>query len=126
MHDLAHARLARGLGEPDRTDDVDGGIELRVGHRVAYVDLRGQVKDHLRGVFGDYSVQVGLDDVVLDECELGIRLGGLQVRHLAGGQIVQSRYLVPVRQQAINQRRSDESCSSGNHCPHVATPSVFA
>ncbi|SKV30864.1 Uncharacterised protein [Mycobacteroides abscessus subsp. abscessus] len=97
MHDLAHTRLARGLCQPDRTEDVDGGIELWVGHRVTYVDLRGQMEDHLRGVFGYYSVQVGLDDVVLDESEPGIRLGGLQVRHLAGGQVIQSRYLVPIR-----------------------------
>ena len=125
MHDLAYARLPGGVGQPHSTDDIDGGVELRIGNRVAHIDLRGQVEYHLGREFGHDGVQICLDDVVLDEGEGGMRLGGLQIRHLAGGEVIQARYLVPVRQQPVDQRRSDKSCGSGNHCPHVATPSLF-
>ena len=47
MYDLADAAATRRLGEPHGADDVDAGVELRVVHRVADVDLRGQVEHHL-------------------------------------------------------------------------------
>ncbi len=71
MHHLADARAASGLGEPDRADDVDRRVELRIVDRAADVDLGGQVEDHLGLGVGEQPDQVGVDDVGLGEVEVG-------------------------------------------------------
>ena len=75
MHHLADAGLPGRLGEPHRADDIDRGVELRVGDGVAHVDLGGQVEDHLGPGVGEQSEEVGADDVGLGEIEVGGALG---------------------------------------------------
>ncbi len=75
MHHLADAGLPGRLGEPHRADDIDGGVGLRVGDRVAHVDLGGQVEDHLGPGLREQTTKVCVDDVGLDECEVCRTLG---------------------------------------------------
>ena len=90
MHHLAHAGLPRGVGDPHGADHVDRRIELRVGHRVAHVDLSGQVEHHLRLVLAEDGRQIGGDDVRLDEGELGGVDQVLEIGGPPGGVVVQT------------------------------------
>ena len=88
MHDLAYVRPPCGLGQPHGTDDIDRRVELRVGHRLADVDLRGEMEHHLRLGFGEKPDQVGVDDIGLDELEVAMLLGAVEVRAAAGTEVV--------------------------------------
>ena len=95
---------ARRLGQPHGADDVDAGVELRVVHRVADVDLRGQVEHHLGPGFAEQRDQVGVDDVGLDELEVGMSLGAVEVRAAPGAEVVDADDGVSVCEQAVYQR----------------------
>ena len=75
---------------------------MRVGHRVPHVDLGGQVEHHLGLVLAEDGLQVGGDDVGLDEGE--VRIAG-QVVEVGGpprGVVVQTDDAVPVAQQPVD------------------------
>ncbi len=96
VHDLADMRPAGRLGQAHRADDVDRGVELRVGHRVPHVDLGGQVEHHLRAVLVEDGLQVGRHDVGLDEDVRRIVGQVLQVGRAAGGEVVQPHHRMTV------------------------------
>ena len=104
MHDLAYVRPPRGLGKPHGTDDVDRRVELRVGHRLADVDLRGEVEHHLGPGLANERDQVGVDDIGLDELEVGMLLGAVEVRAAPGAEVVDADNGMSVCEQAVYQR----------------------
>ena len=102
MHQLAHTGLSRGFGETHGADHVDRCVELRVGHRVPHVDLRGQVEHHLRAVLVEDRLQIGGHDVGLNERELRIVRQVLEVGRPSGGVVIQSNDAMPVAQQPVD------------------------
>ena len=88
-HHLAGARRPSPLEGPQRPQDVDVGVEHRVGHRDPDVGLGGQVEDDLGLAPGHQLDQVGRTDVELVEMEPAATGAGLrQVGQRARGQVV--------------------------------------
>ena len=102
MHELAHSGPPRGLGETHGADHVDRRVELRVSHRVPHIDLRGQVEHHFRAMLVEDRRQIGVDDIGLDESELGIVDQVLEVGSPPGGVIIQADDAMPVAQQPVD------------------------
>ena len=126
VHHLADAGLTGGLCQTHRADDVDAGVELRIVHRQLHRDLRGEVEDHLGLDVGEQTCQVGLDDVGLDELEVVVALGRCEVLAAPRAEVVDPDDRVTVRQQAIYQRRSDETGRPRDQCAHRLTIPVGA
>ena len=98
MDDFADPGTPRRFGQPHRTDDVDRGVELWVGHRVAHVDLGSQVEHHLGTVLVEDGVQVRGHDVRLDK-DVGRVVGQmLKVRRTTRCEIVQAHDRVAIGQ----------------------------
>ena len=121
MHDLADVRAAGGLGESHRSDDVHRRVERWVLDRVAHGDLGGEVEDHLRPNVGEQTDEVGVDDVGLDELEVGLLLGFVEVGAAARAEVIDASDGVTVCQKAINQRGSDEPGCPRHQCAHRLT-----
>ncbi len=118
-HDLAHARVPRGLGDVDGAHHVLVRVGQRVGHADPDVDLRGQVEDHLGRGVGDDVAQVGRGDVDLVQRQAsGGRRGG-QVLPPPAAQVVGDVHVVAVGQQPVDQGGADEPGSAGDECPHA-------
>ena len=114
---------ARRAASASRTvpDDVDRGVELRVVDRATDAICAARWKTPRAGV-GEQADQIGVDDVGLDELEPVVTLGARSM--LALRPELRSSTPddgVPVGQQAVDQRRSDESGCAGDQCPHRAT-----
>ena len=102
MHDFADPGQAGRFGQPHRADDVDRGVELRVGHRAPHVDLRRQVEHHLGPVLVEDRVQIRGDDVRLDEDVCRVVGQMLEVGRATAREIVQPHNRVTVRQQTVD------------------------
>jgi hypothetical protein len=70
VHDFAYLGAASGLRESNGADHVHRGIKWWICHGMADRDLGGEVKDDLRPNVCKKTVEVGLDDVSLDELEI--------------------------------------------------------
>ena len=92
-----------------------------VGPAQAYARLAGEVPDHVDS--GEEGVEVGLEQVLLDETEprVGERIG--DVRPLEGdvvvvGEAVDADHVVALRQEAVDEGASDESGGAGDDHVH--------
>jgi hypothetical protein len=100
--------------------DVDAGVGRRVGHRLAHVDLGGEVEDHLGPEARDDVVHgLRLSDVDVGE-RGAVRDRLLEVLALAGREIVDHGDLVTAREKRVDEIRSDEAGAAGNECIHAA------
>ncbi len=106
--DDLRAGQAGGLGNANRPDDVHLRVTVGLPDGGLHIGLRGEVEDDLRAVELD-----AVPDVALDEGR-----GGVQVRTLAGGEVVDDRHLVSARDEGIDEIRADESRASRHDCPH--------
>jgi len=102
VHELARSGQTRGFGKAHGADHVDRRVELRVGHRAPHIDLRGQVEHHLQAMLVEDRLQIGVDDIGLDEGELGIADQVLEVGGPPGGVVVQPDDAMPVAQQPVD------------------------
>ena len=62
------------------------------------------MEHHLRPGLGEKPDQVGVDDVGLDELEVAMLLGAVEVRTAAGAEVVDADNGVSVCEQAVYQR----------------------
>jgi len=72
VHDLAHAGAARGISKPHVPITLTDASNCGSATRVPHIDLRGQVETPLRAMLVEDRLQIGADDIGLDEGELGI------------------------------------------------------
>ena len=79
------------------------------------------MEDHLGLGVGEQPDQVGVDDVGLGELEVGVTLRRADVLAAPRTEVVDADDAVPVRQQAIYQRRSDETGCPRHQCAHRHT-----
>src|SRR5689334_6696092 len=79
------------------------------------------MQDHLGPNVGEQADEIGVDDVGLDEFEIGLALGFVQVRAAARTEIVEADNDMSVCEKAINQRRSDEPSCPRDQCAHRPT-----
>ena len=91
-----------------------------VGHRLAHVDLRGQVEDHVRLRAADEEAhRARVADV--DHLQLrAVRERLLEVLPLAGGDVVEHDHLVAAREQRVHEVRADEAGAACHECLHAA------
>ena len=89
---------------------------------MAHVDLGGQVEHHLGAVLLEDGVEVGGDDVGLDEEELRVLGQVLDVGGPTRGEVVQPHNGVTVAEETVDQRRPDESGRAGDQCTHRHHP----
>ena len=121
MDDLANVRAPRGFGQSDGANHVDRHIEVRICDRAADVDLGGKMEHHFGAPRRDQRFKVAAHDVRLDEIERGVLLGNREVLLSASAQVVQAHHVVPLSQQAVDERRANESCCSRHQSPHLST-----
>lgn len=121
MHHLADAGEPGRFGQPQGTDDIDRGVELRIGHRMADVDLRRQMKNHFGPVLLENCLQVGVHDVGFDEDMRKVVDQMLEIGRPASCEIIQSDHRVTVCQETVDQCRSDETGRAGDQCTHRPT-----
>ena len=88
---------------------------------MAHGDLGGEVEDHLRPNVGEKTDEVGVDDVGLDELEVGVPVGLTEVGAAARAEVVEADDGVSVGQKAVDQRGSDESGRPRHQCAHRLT-----
>jgi hypothetical protein len=79
------------------------------------------VKDHLGSGVGEQADQIRVHNVGGGQLEPGLLLCRVEVGHAAGAQVVDADDGVAVRQQAIYQRRPDETGGSGHQRAHRVT-----
>jgi hypothetical protein len=79
------------------------------------------MEDHLGLGVLEQAQQIRVDDVGLDELEVVAVVGAAQVLCPPRAQVVEPDDAVPVRQQPVDQGRSDETCRSCHQCSHGLT-----
>ena len=112
-HDATDTRLARGLEEVDRAEDVDAGVEERVRHRAADVHLCGVVVQHVGSLVAEELGRPWVLDVEGMEARPWI-----QVLPVPGGEIVHHDHVVPGREVGIHHVRPDEPRPAGHEDLH--------
>ena len=112
----------RGLEDVDRAEHVDGGIEGRIGDRLADVGLSGEVKDAVGTEPVDRLVEIGgIGDIALGE--LGTtRQRPLEVSAPSGREVVDGEDVGAGVEQGVDEVRADEPGAPGHQCPHVSPP----
>jgi len=98
-----------GLQQGDGPEDIDARVEDGIGNRPPDARL-GREMDHSVGLLDrEQLVQPGR--VQLHLVKAG---GGMNLRHSAGGQVVQDDQLVAVAGEPVADMGADESRSSGD------------
>ena len=119
VDDAPGAGLQRRLQDRDRAEHVDRRVARRLLDRVAHVDLRRQVEDELRLELGeDPQDRLRVGDIGLMQLRPGGQCG-LEVRALAGAQVVDHRNPIAPGDQGVDQVRADESSASGDDAVHA-------
>src|SRR4029077_10395077 len=112
-HDAVRPRIERGAQHVDGSDDVDVGIVEGVAHRLADVDLRRSVEDHVGTRGRERGGELGARDVQLHE-----RRAGIDLVAPAAGQVVDHRDGVTGVDERVGDVRPDETSAAGDERPH--------
>ena len=119
--DAAHLFVARGEQDVQRPLDVDRARRERILHRARHRAERAEVVDGLRPAHGVVhtlvAAQLALDDLDVEAVE---------VRAVAGGEVVEHAHLVAALEQRADEVRADEAGAAGDEdARHQATASTW-
>ena len=119
-HDALGSGLARALEDAQRADDVDVGVVGRPRDRDPDIRLGGEMEDELGPPPGHQLCDRRRRYVqVMDVERTAATLAGLgQVGQRAGGEVVDDVDLVALREEAVDQVRTDEARAAGHEGAH--------
>ena len=94
------------------------GSQFSSSRAYASVTLYSEAENLLEEIFERPVLLACEDSLEIIKVEVGISARGIEVALFSGAEIVDADDRVPVRQQSIDQRRSDEARRAGDHCSH--------
>lgn len=117
MDDLADPVAAGRICQTNGGQDVRLRVVERIGHRVAHVNLGGELEDHLRAMGGEQLVEIDVEEIRLDEGQLSAGLDIVEVGELSSREVVDHDDLVPLGDEQIDQMRTDEPSATSDQGP---------
>src|SRR5918994_1535096 len=115
---LPRPTAARPHEHIDRTRHVHVGVQARLAHRYAHVDLCGEVEYHLRALPAEQPVyELSVADVADDQGH-SLLDRSVDVRVAPRGEVVRDHDLVPPLQEGVDDVGADESGAPRDQGPH--------